>query len=83
VLGLAVPIPTLPPEIEIGELVTVAVPLNTGTVPEEVVPEVVTVVCAAAPAAISANVSHARFTRFVIVSIPSLRVMGFMPQDLP
>jgi hypothetical protein len=46
--AIVVPIPTLPPETEIGELVTVAAPLNTGTVPEEVVPEVVTAVCAAA-----------------------------------
>jgi hypothetical protein len=56
-VGLVVPIPTLPPETAIGELVTVEAPLNTGTVPD--VPLPVTV-CAAADADANAkpNPSH-------------------------
>jgi len=47
-------------------------PLNTGTVPAVPPLVVVTVVCAAAvPAVISAKISNSRFTRFVIVPIPS------------
>jgi uncharacterized membrane protein YraQ (UPF0718 family) len=47
--------------------------VKTGTV--FAVPLPVTV-CAAAPVAIKAKAAHARITRFVMVSIPSLSVMG-------
>ncbi|MGA9669634.1 MAG: hypothetical protein WBQ94_10515 [Terracidiphilus sp.] len=52
VIRAIVPIPTLPPETETGESLTVELPVNTGTVPE--VPTPVTV-CAAAPADASAK----------------------------
>ena len=64
-VGTVVPIPTLLPETEIGELPTVALPVKTGTV-LVVPPEVVTVVCAVAATAIIVNPSQAN-TPFVIV----------------
>jgi hypothetical protein len=60
--GLAVPIPTLLPETTIGELVTVVFELgpNIGTVFTEVVPDVVTVVCAIPDAAVRVSANNIR-----------------------
>jgi hypothetical protein len=63
---IVVPIPTLPPETDIGELPTVDVPVKTGTV--FVLPLPVTV-CAAAPADANAKTKpshmHADFVIFL------------------
>jgi hypothetical protein len=62
-----VPVPTLPPETEIGELPTVEVPVKTGTV--FVVPLPVTV-CAAALIAINARPNPIKLARVRIVQRP-------------
>jgi hypothetical protein len=77
--GFVVPIPTLPllltviGVLEFPMVELVPLPVKTGTVPE--VPLPVTV-CAAPPADANAKTSHARFARFVMISIPSLPAVG-------
>src|SRR6266702_4727681 len=64
--GAVVPIPTLLPEIEIGELPSVELPVNTGIV-FVVPPPVVTVVCAATPTASEARNVPMKVVRLHIV----------------
>jgi hypothetical protein len=64
--GVAVPIPTLPPEIKIGEFVMVDAPLNTGTVPDDPLP---VTVCAIAPAVNTTIVTPIVIIRFCMTRI--------------